>query len=136
MNEQTIICLASHILDNSRFYQAAIPIAQLTVTPSNALAVTTDGKVYMWGLFEPMQERTKAIDYFKSEPKLIKSIVNSKITQISCINSAALLLSTDGTVFSMGEDIEKNGILGLGGINFQTHPTIITALIDQRYYII
>ena len=133
MSDQTLVCLVSHFLENTTFYQTSLNITQLSISPSNAIAITNDGKPYMWGLFDPAQEKNKSYQYFKAEPKLIKNIGSSKIIQVSCINSAALMLTTDGTIYAFGEDIEKNGILGLGGINYQSHPTAITSLIDQKY---
>lgn len=54
------------------------------------------------------------------------------ITDICCNNFAAHFLSEDGMIYSMGKDVKKYGILGLGAQYDMPNPCPNNNLIDFR----
>ena len=133
-DEKTMICVAtSHLLDNSTYAQINMHISHIYFTSTQAICVAQNGKAYMWGNFEYSPQKIKILKYLQQEPQIIKTLSTTKIIMVSCGNYAALLLGGEGIVYAFGEDRERYGILGLGGINFQSTPTAIAGLIDQRY---
>jgi hypothetical protein len=66
---------------------------------------------------------------FDVDSKVFKQI---KIMDICCNDFAAHFLSEDGTLFTMGKDTKKYGLLGLGVTYETSQPVINQSLIDFR----
>ena len=83
----------------------------------HSLALTTDGKVYAWGLGN--------ID--EKNPTLITALSNITVSSIVIGDSHSFALTTDGKVYAWG--LNNKGQLGLGTSSYTNSPTLITAIL-------
>ena len=85
-------------------------VAAIDGSDNNRAAVTEDGSLYIWGSNSSGQLGTSTDNQAHSTPVLMESISNVKSVRLTA--SSVLVLLTDGTVWSWGEN--DYGTLGTG----------------------
>uniref|UniRef100_A0A0B6ZY47 Protein RCC2 homolog n=1 Tax=Arion vulgaris TaxID=1028688 RepID=A0A0B6ZY47_9EUPU len=92
-------------------------------TAAHCVAITSEGKVYVWGRNEKGQLGLGHTDR-QDAPQLVESFQGQNIVYAACGRKHTLFLTENGTVFGCGEN--KMGQLGLGNQSEQVlSPTQI-----------
>ena len=89
----------------------------------HALALTQSGKVYSWGCNSHGELGLKHNNY-EGHPKLVEMPNNISVKQISGGNDFSLLLTTEGNIYSFGNN--SHGQLGLNNTNDVFIPTLVS----------
>jgi len=88
-------------------------------TNSHSLAVSTTGVVYAWGLNNNGQLGDGTTTQ-RTAPVVVSGL-SGVFTAVSAGNNHSMALRNDGTVWAWGSN--NNGQLGIGTIDFSSHPT-------------
>jgi alpha-tubulin suppressor-like RCC1 family protein len=124
------------------FYNSSIKITEISAGQSHSLFLTSEGHVYSCGNNDKGQLGLDSTDlqktptliekyYDSEEPITYTTYTNIKITEISCGVVHSLFLTSEGSVYSCGNN--KNGELGLGTSGEgkdKSRPTLINGLIN------
>ena len=82
---------------------------------------------YGFGADEPASKQTSLLS------KRIAAFKSIKIMDIACNDFVAHFLAEDGRLYSLGRDIKKYGLLGLGATYEVQHaPVLNSSLVDFR----
>lgn len=100
-------------------------IRQISAGYLHSGAVTSEGKLFMWGA-NPDCRLVKKLDYYKKSgrpknycnPQYCDEMSQKKIVQVSCGTSHTLLLDFNGYAYAAGSS--ENGQLGV--IHYQFNP--------------
>ena len=100
-------------------------IKEIALGAEHCIAITIEGKCFAWGNNDSAQlglgpDMPQVVGY----PMLIRTVNN--MTKAACGYQHSLLLSSEGTVFSMG--IGEGGVLGHGNTHLIMYPKMIQAL--------
>ena len=93
------------------FKESPIAVRQVCCSAYGTAALSFDGKVYTWGVGEMLGIGVFIGDGDSPNPKLVKSLLTTRIKYISCGAYFILALSFNGRVFSWGRNEE--GALGI-----------------------
>jgi alpha-tubulin suppressor-like RCC1 family protein len=74
-----------------------------------------------------------SLEFLEAIPRVVTGLRNKRIIGLSCNSKVVICVSSEGTLYSFGDDIKnRNGVLGLGEVYFQSLPTVIQALTGYK----
>lgn len=100
-------------------------IKEIICNNGSVFALTNDGKVYSWGYNNYGQLGLGNTSNIYT-PTLITSLQTQTVEKIICNSTNAFALTSDGKVYSWGENY--NGVLGTGDYNNSYTPKLNTGL--------
>lgn len=106
-----------------------VPVAAVFCGGFFTVALTKDGKVWNWGA-NSNYELGRGNKVGGWEPKLLTSLEDVRIRQVSCGGYHTLALTDEGKVLSWGHG--EHGQLGHSSVESKKAPAVIEALADER----
>ncbi|XP_045600512.2 LOW QUALITY PROTEIN: probable E3 ubiquitin-protein ligase HERC4 [Procambarus clarkii] len=105
-------------------------IVQVAVGDQHSIALTSWGLVYAWGENGFGQLGINSTESHTSTPKLVKSLARKQALQIACGSNHTLALTSDGELYSWGQN--NLGQLGLSHKEGpQKEPALIRSLVGS-----
>jgi E3 ubiquitin-protein ligase HERC2 len=107
------------------------PVIQIECGMHFSVALTKDGKVYTWGkgLYYRLGNESVASQLL---PAVVDGLVGKHVIQISVGALHTLALTSNGEVYSWGDN--EHGQLGNGGTTSNKKPQILSTLRGQRIF--
>lgn len=98
-----------------------------------AYAISQEGKPYTWSALDPFSEAgfqvIPDVSFLAAVPKPVRGLEKTSVAKVSCSDRAAMFVSLEGLLFSMGSDIKtRSGILGLSNLYYQGTATVVGGL--------
>ncbi|KAK8730688.1 hypothetical protein OTU49_007871 [Cherax quadricarinatus] len=110
-------------------------IVQVAAGDQHSIALTSWGLIYAWGANEFGQLGINSTEWHTPTPKLVKSLARKHSLQIACGSNHTLALTSDGDLYSWGQN--NMGQLGLGHKEGpQKEPALVKSLVGSPLVLI
>ncbi|BES95101.1 NIMA-related kinase [Nesidiocoris tenuis] len=104
-------------------------IADVAISSSHSIALTSDMLVYTWGEGKRGQLVLESLPEWVNEPTLSESLMSKSVKMVAAGNGFSIFLSESGMVLSVGDG--TTGCLGHGDWESLDTPRLIESLLNE-----